>query len=123
MLWKDIEDKLNKSKRKWKPSVDKMSYRCAELFCEKCGKSMGIYDIVSTNLETFVYCSECVKPFIKEVPYTIAKGIDIVEDMGNSVIVRYYGNDRMIGVQDENKVCYFNNKGRAIKVKGKKYYI
>ena len=31
--------------------------------------------------------------------------------------------DRMIGVQDENKVCYFNNKGRAIKVKGKKYYV
>jgi len=35
MLWKNIEDKLNKSKRKWKPSVDKMSYRCKAHYSRK----------------------------------------------------------------------------------------
>jgi hypothetical protein len=122
-LWKDQEDKLNKSGRKWKPSEIIMPYRCAELFCEKCGKSMGIQDIVCTNLETIMYCSECVKPYIKEVPYTIAEGVDIVKDFGNEVIARYYGADKNVGVQDEYKVCYFNKKGRSIKVKGKKYYL
>lgn len=122
-LWKDEENKLNKSKRKWKPSTTLMPYRCAELFCEKCGKSMGIQDIVCTNLETLMYCSECVRPFVKETPYTIAEGIDVIKDMGNDVVARYYGSDKLIGVQDEYKVCYFNKKGRAIKVKGKKYYL
>lgn len=122
-LWREEENKLNKSKRKWKPSETIMPYRCAELFCEKCGKSMGIRDIVCTNLETLMYCSECVKPYIKEVPYTIAEGIDIIKDMGNDVIARYYGLDKLVGVRDEYKVCYFNKRGRAIKIKGKKYYL
>lgn len=43
----------------WKPSTERMPYRCAELFCVKCDKSMGIQDIVTTNLETLMYCSEC----------------------------------------------------------------
>ncbi|MDD4779104.1 MAG: hypothetical protein PHT02_00675 [Tissierellia bacterium] len=122
-LWKDEEEKLIKSKRKWKPSITLMPYRCAELFCEKCGKSMGIQDIVCTNLETLMYCSECVRPFIKETPYIIGEGIDVIKDMGNDVIVRYYGSDKLVGVQDEYKVCYFNKKGRAIKIKGKKHYL
>ena len=121
-LWDREKNKLIKSGRKWKPSII-MTYRCAELFCEKCGKSIGVHDIVTTNLETFMYCSECVKPYIKEIPYTISEGIDVVKDMGNSVVVRYYTSDKNIGVKDEYKVCYFNKKGRAIKIKGKKYYI
>lgn len=122
-LWKSEEDKLIKSKRKWKPSTDKMPYRCAELFCEKCGKSMGIQDIVTTNLETLMYCSECVHPYIKDTPYNVIDSVDVIKDTGNDVIIRYYRNDRLIGIQDEYKVCYFNKKGRAIKIKGKKYYI
>jgi tagatose-1,6-bisphosphate aldolase len=122
-LWKSLEEKLIKSKRKWLPSKDEMPYRCAELFCEKCGKSMGIHDIVCTNLETLMYCSECVKPYIKETPFTIIDGIDVIKDFGNDVVIRYYESDKTVGVQDEYKVCYFNKKGRAIKVKGKKYYI
>lgn len=43
-LWGKVENKLNKSGRKWKES-EYMSYRCAELFCEKCGKSM-VYKIL-----------------------------------------------------------------------------
>lgn len=41
----------------------------------------------------------------------------------HDIIIRYYNTDKNIGVQDEYKVCYFNKKGRAIKIKGKKYYI
>ena len=50
-LWEKVENKLNKSGRKWKES-EYMSYRCAELFCEKCGKSMGVQDIICTDLRT-----------------------------------------------------------------------
>lgn len=122
-LGKNEKEKLNKSKRKWAPSKDFLPYRCAELFCEKCGKSMGVQDIVTTNLETLMYCDECVKPYIRSTPYTITEGVDAVKDMGFNIIIRYYNSDNLIGVRDEHKICYFNSKGRAIKIKGKKYYI
>lgn len=96
-----------------------MPYRCAELFCEECGKSMGIQDIVCTNLETLMYCNECVKKYIKETPYTIETGMTVQEDWGLDVKLRYGD----VCIHEEIKVCYFNSKGRAIKVKGKKYYL
>ena len=72
-MWKSEEDKLNKSGRKWKPSLDYMPYRCAELFCEKCGTSLGIHDIVCTNLETIMYCKDCVQKYIKQVPSMVSR--------------------------------------------------
>lgn len=119
-LWKNEEDKLIKSGRKW-AECDYIPYRFAELFCERCGVSMGKYDIVTTNLQTFMYCSNCVKPYICTVPFDLSKDKEIVFDSGNTVLIKYKG-----GYYQElitEKVCYFNKKGRYIKVKGKTYYL
>ncbi len=104
-LWKSEEDKLNKSGRKWAPSTNQMPYRCAELFCEKCGESMGIHDIVCTKLQTLMYCYECVKPYIRSVPFDLTENIEVISDSGNNVKVKYKG-----GYYDElvtYKICYF----------------
>jgi hypothetical protein len=119
-LWKDEENKLIKSGRKW-AECDELPYRCAELFCEKCGKSMGIHDIVTTNLQTLMYCADCVKPYILTVPFDLTEDKEIVFDNGNMVQIKYKG-----GYYQElvtYKICYFNKKGRYIKIKGKTYYL
>lgn len=119
-LWKNEEDKLNKSGRKWKESPDYMPYRCAELFCENCGKSLGIHDIVCTNLESTKYCSNCVSKYIKETPIVLESGT-VIKDFGSSVELEY--TDNYYELLRVNKLCYFNKKGRYIKVKGKRFYI
>lgn len=68
-LWKSELDKLNKSGRTWAKSTDYLPYRCAELFCEECGKSLGRFDIVTTNLETYMYCANCVKKIYQRYTY------------------------------------------------------
>lgn len=120
MLSEREKQKLNKSGRKWKPSEARMPYRCAELFCEECGKSLGIHDIVTTNLETNMYCSKCVKKYIKDIPIELPCG-EIVNDWGYMVLIEYENNyyDKL----RVDKICYFNKKGRYIKVKGKRFYI
>lgn len=75
-LWEKVENKLNKSGRKWKES-EYMPYRCAELFCEKCGKSMGVQDIICTDLRTLMYCNDCVKPYVRQVPYNLTDDKEI----------------------------------------------
>lgn len=120
-LWKSEEDKLVKSGRKWASSTDMMPYRCAELFCEKCGKSIGIHDIVCTNLQTLMYCSDCVKPYVRSAPFDLTENIEVLFDNGNVVKIKYKG-----GYYEElvtEKICYFNKKGRFIKIKGKVYYL
>lgn len=119
-MWKSEEDKLNKSGRKWKPSPDYMPYRCAELFCEECGVSIGVHDIVCTNLESTMYCVNCVQKYIKDTPIILPCGT-VVKDDGASVILEYTGN--YYESMPVEKTCYFNKKGRYIKVKGKRYYI
>lgn len=119
-LWEKVENKLNKSGRKWKES-EHMSYRYAELFCEKCGKSMGVQDIVCTDLQTLMYCSDCVKPYIRQVPYNLADDKEIVCDNGLTVQIKY--KDNYYHELTCNKICYFNKKGRYIKIKGKTYYL
>lgn len=117
-MWKSEQEKLNKSGRKWAES-DFLPYRYAELFCEKCGKSVGKHDIVCTNLQTLMYCEDCVKPYVREVPYSIAEDKEVVFDNGNTVRVKYKS-----GYYAEltvDKICYFNKKGRNIKIKGKTY--
>ena len=119
-LWEKVENKLNKSGRKWK-ETDYMPYRCAELFCEKCGKSMGIQDIVCTDLRTLMYCGDCVMPYIRQVPYNLADDKEIVFDNGLTVKIKY--KDNYYHELTCNKICYFNKKGRYIKIKGKTYYL
>lgn len=117
-MWKSGQEKLEKSGRKWAES-DFLPYRYAELFCEKCGKSVGKHDIVCTNLQTLMYCADCVKPYVRQVPYSIAEDKEVVFDNGNAVQVKYKGGYYAELVVD--KVCYFNKKGRHIKIKGKTY--
>lgn len=120
-LWIGVETKLNKSGRKWKEAPGSiMPYRCAELFCEKCGESMGIYDIPSTSLSTDIYCSKCMSQYIKEMPLYLDCAT-VVKDWGSTVEVEYEGNN--YSLMRVSKTCYFNNKGRYIKIKGKRYYI
>ena len=119
-LWKSEEDKLIKSGRKW-AECDYIPYRYAELFCEECGASMGKHDIVCTNLQTLMYCPKCVKPYIRSVPFDLTENIEVLSDWGNDVTVKYKG-----GYYDElvtGKICYFNKKGRFIKIKGRTYYL
>ena len=119
-LWKDEENKLIRSGRKW-AECDYIPYRYAELFCEKCGKSMGKHDIVCTNLQTLMYCSDCVKPYVRSVPFDLTENIEVLFDNGNMLKVKYKG-----GYYDElvtDKICYFNKRGRYIKVKGKRHYV
>lgn len=119
-LWGKVENKLNKSGRKWKES-EYMPYRCAELFCEKCGKSMGVQDIICTDLRTLMYCNDCVKPYVRQVSYNLTDNKEIFFDNGLTVGIKYkdnYYHDLIC-----NKICYFNKKGRYIKIKGKTYYL
>lgn len=117
-MWKSEQEKLDKSGRKWAES-DFLPYRYAELFCEKCGKSVGKHDIVCTNLQTLMYCADCVKPYVREVPYSIAEDKEVVFDNGNTVQVKY--KDGYYAELIVDKVCYFNKNGRHIKIKGKAY--
>ncbi len=119
-LWRNLENKLAKSGRKWAESPNYMPYRFAELFCEECGKSLGLYDICDTNLETTIYCSNCSSKYIKNTPFTIDCGV-VIRDIGTDVELEYTGN--YYPLMRVRKVCYFNKKGRYIKVKGKRYYI
>ena len=120
-MWKDLEEKLAKKNRQWKPS-NYLPYRYAELFCIDCGKSLGIYDIAYTDLDSAKYCSECLHKRIKiqTVPFELPCGT-IIEDMGTIVVIEYKNN--YYNTLTTQKTCYFNNKGRYIKVKGKRYYI
>lgn len=119
-LWEKVEDKLNKSGRKW-AETDYMPYRCAELFCEKCGKSMGVQDIVYTDLRTLMYCNDCVQPYVRQVPYNLTDDKEIVFDNGLTVEIKY--KDNYYHDLTCDKICYFNKKGRYIKIKGKTYYL
>lgn len=119
-LWEKVENKLNKSGRKWKES-EYMPYRCAELFCEKCGKSIGVQDIICTDLRTLMYCNDCVKPNVRQVPYNLTDDKEIFFDNGLTVEIKY--KDNYYHDLTCNKICYFNKKGRYIKIKGKTYYL
>lgn len=116
----EIAKKLDKYSRTWAPA-SALPYRNAELFCENCGKSVGIHDIVCTDARTLMYCADCAKTFSRPVPYKIANDIEIVFDNGVAVDAEYTG-----GYYDlirVNKICYYNKKGRFIKIKGKQYYL
>lgn len=119
-MWRHIEEKLNKSGRKWEPCDGYLSDRYAKLFCKKCGKFIGIHDIVYTDLESVMYCGDCVQEYIKQCPIKLDCGT-VISDHGAFVEMEYTNNYYSKMVVD--KTCYFNKKGRYIKAKGKRYYI
>jgi hypothetical protein len=113
-MWSDVEDRLIKANRKYIP----INSRSAELFCVECETSLGIHDMVYFSHESYKYCDKCVKKFAKEVPRCLSDNITVLFDNGNFVTIRYE-NIR----QEHDKTCYFNSKGRFIKVKNKRYYV
>jgi len=116
-----IINMLSKTKRKFEiiNIDDNMTENgFAELFCTKCGKSLGKCELHYTSNECYKYCSICIKTFIKSVPIKLSEDMTILEDSGNSIVLRYE-NLR----QEEYKQCYFTSKGRYIKIKGKRYYL
>lgn len=115
-----IAKKLDKAGRTWKPTTT-LPYRNAELFCENCGKSIGVHDIACTDLRTLMYCPDCAKIFSRPTPYQLAEGIKVVFDNGVAVDVEYSG--VYYDLIRVNKICYYNKKGRFIKIKGKQYYL
>jgi len=98
-----------------------MPYRCAELFCECCGKSLGVHDIVYTNLESNMFCGKCQRPYIRKTPFDLAENIQVVSDAGGFVSLRYV--DGYYPDLTVMKECYFNRKGRYVKIKGKRHYL
>lgn len=121
LLCDRAKNKLDKSKRKYKECPQsKFPDREAELFCENCGHSLGKKDVLIIDLETVKYCSKCIKKYIKETPFDIPDGT-VVKDFGDSVYLKYKSGGYI--EQPVLKDCYFNTKGRYIKVKGKRVYI
>lgn len=114
------KEKLKRYKRKWEPQTEYLPYRYIVLFCEKCGKKLGTFDIVTTDLDTNKYCFDCIKHYILESGTQITDKIKLVEDLGTNVNIEYFNN----GLQKQyNKICYFNTHGRSIKINGRKIYL
>lgn len=116
-----IQNILNKSKRKFnivelEDNQTENSY--VELFCLKCGKSLGMCELHFSSVEVYKYCSDCSKEFIKEVPRSITNDITILEDHGQLIVIRYE-NIR----SEETKQCYFSKNGRYIKIKGNRVMV
>lgn len=88
-------------------------------FCEKCGARLGTHHYYDDR-ESAMYCGDCLKEFIKEVPFDLPCGT-VVEDWGSDVIIQYKTD--YYPMMQVLKTCYFNSKGRYIKVKGKRYYV
>lgn len=112
---------LTKAKRKFniiniEDNMTENGY--AELFCVKCDKSLGKCELYYSSHECYKYCADCVKDFIKPVPIKLSDDMTVLEDYGNSVVLRY--EDLR---QEEYKQCYFTSKGRYIKIKGKRSYL
>ena len=99
--------------------------RRAILYCVQCSEPVGEYDVFYDNLDTHRYCKECVKKYIREVPYSITDNIEVLFDNGATVQLKYTGGYYPELVVD--RVCHFNKKGRFITIKhgyrSKRYYI
>lgn len=119
-LWPEVERKLIKSGRKWSRN-DNMSSRDAIIYCECCGASLGRRDIVYMDLQTDMFCGKCVQSYRDDARFHLDEGIDVVFDAGFYVEVKYTGG--YFSEMTVSKECYFNSKGRFIKVKGKRYYL
>ena len=95
-----------------------------EAYCIKCGGLVGRVERMWTDPKTMRYCHNCVKEFIVEVPFDLTEKIEVVKDMGHDVVLRYHDN----GAYTYNemyveKTCYFNTKGRYVKVQGKTFHL
>lgn len=112
----EIVDKLTRAKRKFDACDDP---RHAVLYCKKCGKRIGEYDMFLYSQDSLMYCYDCLKLFIKEVPFLIEdKNIVVLKDEGRIVKI-FYQDSEYIGW----KTCHFNSKGRFITCKGSRIYL
>lgn len=68
-----------------------------------------------------MFCSECVQPYILFTPRHLTEDIEVCDDFGGTVRVKY--TDNYYSEMVVFKECYFNKKGRFIKVKGKRHYL
>lgn len=88
------------------------------MYCVDCGKRLGEYDLFYESQESHKYCEDCVKKFVLNTPIVLSETMSVLNDFGSSVLLRYESER-----QEEIKQCYFSNKGRYIKVKGKRIYL
>lgn len=59
--------------------------------------------------------------YIRPVPFSLTEYKEIVFDNGNIITIKYENN--YYPKLSVDKICYFNKKGRYIKIKGKIYYL
>lgn len=121
----DIKEKLQNNGREWK-DLDPQSNRKVELLCKRCGDSLGVFDISSMDLKTYMFCSWCVRDFLLPVPYRVAgtysnDRIEVVADSGNTVKIKYL--DGYYPNLEVEKVCYWCRRGRYIKAHQQIHYL
>lgn len=120
----EIQEKLKKSNLKWQLVEYEDDYDPEiELFCIKCGKPSGFYSfnqIKLSDLQELCCCSDCMVEYIKPVPYEFEGGI-VIWDNGDMVTMRR--KDDRYEFTTVDKQCYFNTKGRFIKIGGKRYHV
>ena len=100
--------------------------RRAILYCRKCSKPIGEFDVFYDSLDTHYYCKKCIKKYAKETPYKITDNVEVLFDNGATVQIKYTGGFYPEIVVD--RICHFNKKGRFITLKrsggkSKRYYI
>lgn len=91
-----------------------------ELFCVKCGRSLGSFDLAAKDLQSIVYCSDCLEKYGKPVLYELGNDTTVL-DMGNVICIQ-----KKDGANSKTitwKVCYPDFNGRYITKDGKRYYI
>lgn len=111
----EIADKLDKAKRKYDVCDN---WRHAILYCVECGKRLGEFDMIYESHESHKYCHDCIGRFILPTPFFLSKSLTVLDDYGDHILLRYE-----ILRLEETKQCYFSNKGRYIKIKGRRLYL
>lgn len=82
-----------------------------------------VYKILYAPICEHLYTAMLVlnRMYIRQVPYNLADDKEIVFDNGLTIEIKY--KDNYYHDLTCNKICYFNKKGRYIKIKGKTYYL
>lgn len=110
-----IQKMLKKAGRTFDVCEDR---RQAILYCAICGRKIGQFDLVKTSQEEHLYCSKCIKSFIRETPYNVENLFTVLVDYGDKVIIKY-GNSGQI----RQRKCCYSTYGRYIKVDNLRCYL
>jgi len=93
-----------------------------DLYCAECGclaylKARSWAQDIDRR---YVFCEKCGEKYRIETPFELPVGT-VIKDKLNTVILAYdYGSDYQANYE---KDCYFERKGRYIKIKGKRYFL